>query len=210
VLLRWDVADAAVLHGETLPDAPGYAAYRAAIRDAGGDRSRPIHDPHQPADEREREVWRREAANAALVHDGGLVRPVRCLEAALFAHQDARYSELTHPTELVATILRKGDRLRIYAGGSDQMFPPGRFYGIDEARADAADGWDFWVILHNHTVQRHDGKPALGSPAPSTNDVHLVRNLLEDTPVREIWVTNGMYTGVVPAERIVDFHGPPP
>ena len=208
VLERWDLVDAPVWQGETLPDAPGYAAFRGAIRDAGGDLPRPRQDPPQPKDDVERELWAREDANAALVYDGGMVRPIRCLEAALFARQDARYSELTHPTEFVASILRRDGRLRIYVGSSDQMFPRGAFYGLDEARADAARGWDYWAALHNHTVVTHEGKPALGTPAPSTNDVHLLRGLVEDAGLREAWVTNGMYTGVVPGPALAGFHGP--
>jgi hypothetical protein len=208
-LERWDLDDGPPWTSETLPEAPGFAAYRAAIRAAGNDRPRPLSDRAPPADEREREVWRREDANADLVFDGKMVRPIRCLEAALFARQDARHSELTHPTEFVASIVRRGGRLRVYFGGSDQMFPRGAFYGIEQARADVADGWTFWAVLHNHTVVTYQGRPALGMPAPSTNDVQLMRGLVEDVGLREAWVTNGFYTGVVPGEALARFHGPP-
>lgn len=205
---RWDFDDGPQWSSETLPDAPGFAAYRAAIRAAGNDRLRPLADRAPPANDDEREAWRREDANATLVFDGNMVRPIRCLEAAFFARQDARYSELTRPTEFIVSILRRDGRLRAYVGSSDQMFPRGAFYGIDQARADVSAGWAYWVILHNHTVVTYQGKPALGVPAPSINDVQLFRALAAEAGLREVWVTNGFYTGVVPAEALARFQGP--
>jgi hypothetical protein len=207
VLQVWELSAAAVWFGTTTPHAPGYLAYRAAIRAAGGDRARPVADPPQPKDDAERELWRREDHNAALMYaTGGEVRPIRCLEAALFALQDARYSELTRPTEFVAHILRRDDRLKVYFAASDVMFPPKDFYGRQEVAADVAAGWEYWVVLHNHTVRTLDGKPALGVPAPSTSDVQLFKGLVEDLGLREVWVTNGMYTGIVHSENLGQFN----
>ena len=207
VLQVWELPAAAVWFGEALPDPPGYLAYRDAIRAAGGDRARPVADPPQPKDSAERELWRREDHNAALMYEGGgEVRPIHCLEAALFALQEARYSELTRPTEFIAHILRRNDSLKLYFGARDLMFPPKRFYGLEEVAADVAAGWEYWVVLHNHTVRTLDGKPALGMPAPSTSDVQLFKGLVENLGVREVWVTNGMYTGIVPSENLGQFN----
>jgi hypothetical protein len=206
VLQVWELPAAPVWFGETVPDAPGYLAYRAAIRAAGGDQARPVADPPQPKDDAQRKLWRNEDLNAALMYaGGGEVRLVRCLEAALFALQDARYSELTRPTEFVAQILRHDDRLKVYFGASDLMFPPKRFYGLEEVAADVAAGWQYWVVLHNHTLRTLDGKPALGMPAPSTSDVQLFKALVENLGLREVWVTNGMYTGVVSSGNLGQF-----
>jgi hypothetical protein len=206
VLQVWELPAAAVWFGNTVPDAPGYLAYRAAIRQAGGDRARPVADPPQPKDDADRELWRREDHNAALMYAaGGEVRPIRCLEAALFALQDARYSELTRPTEFIAHILRRDDRLKLYFAASDQMFPPKQFYGLEKVSADVTAGWEYWVVLHNHTVRTLDGKPALGVPAPSTSDVQLFKGLVGDLGLREVWVTNGMYTGIVRSENLGQF-----
>jgi hypothetical protein len=195
-----------VWFSETLPDAPGYLAFRAAIRAAGGDQIRPVADAPQPKDEAERDLWRREDFNAALMYgDAGEVRRIRCLEAALFAVQDARYSQLTQPTEFIANILRRDDRFKIYFGASDTMFPPTSVHGFEQVASDIAAGWQYWVILHNHTVRMHDGKPALGMPAPSTNDVQLFRALITKFGLREVWVTNGLYTGVVSSENLGRF-----
>jgi hypothetical protein len=135
----------------------------------------------------------------------GEVRRIRCLEAALFALQDARYSELTRPTEFIAHILRRNDRLKVYFGASDQMFPPKNFYGLEEVAAEVKAGWQYWVVLHNHTVRTLDGRPALGMPAPSTSDVQLFKGLIENLGLREVWITNGMYTGVVSSENFGQF-----
>ena len=181
-------------------------AYRAAIRAAGADLARPVADPPRPRNDAERELWRREHRNVALMYEGGgEVRRVWCLEAALFAFQDARYSQLTRPTEFAAHVLRRDERIKVYLGASDQMFPPKRFYGLDEVAADVAAGWEHWVVLHNHTVQTLAGKPALGVPAPSTSDVELFRGLIARLGLREVWVTNGMFTGVVPSEKLSQF-----
>ena len=206
VLHVWELSAAPAWFGETVPDAAGYLAYRAAIRAAGGDLPRPMADPPQPKDDAERELWGREDSNAALMYAGsGEVRRIRCLEAALFALQDARYSELTRPTEFIAHILRRNDRLKVYFGASDLMFPPKNFYGLEEVAAEVRAGWQYWVVLHNHTVRTLDGRPALGTPAPSTSDVQLFKGLVENLGLREVWITNGMYTGVVTSENLGRF-----
>lgn len=45
----------------------------------------------------------------------------------------------------------------------------------------------------------------MGFPAPSTSDVQLARSLVANLGLREVWVTNGMYTGVVAAENLGRF-----
>jgi hypothetical protein len=60
-------------------------------------------------------------------------------------------------------------------------------------------------------LQRHgrrcalDGKRALGIPAPSTSDVQLFKGLAERLGLRKVWVTSGMYTGVVHSENLGQF-----
>jgi hypothetical protein len=175
-------------------------------RPPGGDQARPAADNPQPRGDAERELWRKEDRNVALMYaGGGEVRRIQCLEAALFALQDARYSELTRPTEFIAHILRHDDRLKVYFGASDLTFIPKDFYGLGEVAARIAAGWQYWVVLHNHTLRVRDGKPALGVPAPSTSDVQLFNGLVERLGLREVWVTNGMYTGVVPSENLSRF-----
>jgi hypothetical protein len=57
--------------------------------------------------------WRvLEDRNAALRYTGrGEVHRIWCFEAQLFPLQDARYSQLTRPTEFVVHILRLDDRI---------------------------------------------------------------------------------------------------
>jgi hypothetical protein len=177
-----------------------------AIDIAGANQIRPPLELPQPTDAAEREVWRREGLNEELMYSGGgAVRRIHCLEAALFARQHERYPQLTHPTEFVAHILRRGDRLKVYFWGSDQPFPPRAGYGQDEARVDISAGWQFSAFLHNHTIGTLKGKPALGFAGPSTSDVQLSRSLAANLGLREVWVTNGMYTGVVTAESLGRF-----
>jgi hypothetical protein len=205
VMLQWDLSASPIWMSGTLPDAPGYAAYRAGIKGAGNDLLRPRLILKSDT-EVEREIARREEHNTALMYSGaGYVRPIRCLEAALFAFQDARYSELTNPTEFIAHILRRGERLKVFFGASDSMFPHKDVYGLAEVASEVQAGWEYLSVLHNHTIQTLDGKPALGVPAPSTSDVALFRGIGLRLNLREVWVTNGMYTGVVPAEHLSQF-----
>ena len=208
VLQVWELPEQPVWFSDTLPRAAGYVAYRAAIRSAGADQSRPSVDVPKTQGDAEREVWRREQANVALMYaGGGDVRAIGCLEAALFSLQDSRYSELTRPTEFIAHIRRKDGRLKLYFGAGDGPFPPKSVYGIEEAAADVAAGWTYWVALHNHPLQTHGGKLVLGVPVPSTSDVSLLAGLVARLGLREVWVTNGMYTGVVNAANLVKFSG---
>ena len=144
----------------------------------------------------------------ALMYAGaGEVRTVKCLEAALFSLQDTRYSQLTRPTEFIAHVLRKDGRLTIYFGAGGEPFPPKSVYGTDEVAADVAAGWLYWIALHNHPLQIRGGKSTLGVPVPSTSDVSLLAGLVARLGLREAWVTNGMYTGVVSAENLARFSG---
>ena len=61
------------------------------------------------------------------------------------------------------------------------------------------------ALLHNHTVRTIDGKPVPGVPAPSTTDVQFFKAHAERLGLREMWVTNGVYTGVVSAENLHRF-----
>ena len=206
LLEMWELPSSPVWLSENLPGDPVYAAYRAAIDRAGANQIRPPVEPPQPKDEADRELWRREGLNEEVMYSGGgHVRRIHCLEAALFARQHARYSQLTHPTEFVAHILTRGDHLKVYFWGSDQPFPPRAGYGQDEARADVFAGWQFSVVLHNHTIRTLNGRPALGFPGPSTSDVQLSRSLAANLGLREVWVTNGIYTGVVTADSLGRF-----
>jgi hypothetical protein len=102
-------------------------------------------------------------------------------------------------------VLRRGDRLRLYFGAGDQLFPPKTVYGFDEAAADVAAGWTLEVALHNHTLVRRGDRPALGTPTLSTHDVHLLRHKVADLGLRSAWVTNGVYTVEVAAAELDQF-----
>lgn len=189
-LVRRDLDDTGALFADALPADEAYRGFRARVRADGAELRRPIADRAPPADDAERELWRREDHNAELVLGGeaGQLRPARCLEALAF-HAER---------ESIVLVLRRGAQTRIYVGASDQMFPPKSVYGLEQARADVAAGWRLDVVLHNHTVQRRGDRVALGVPTLSTGDVSLFRNLVTDPGLAEAWVTNGVYTAVVP------------
>jgi hypothetical protein len=211
-LERWEFVLPGYWFSTFMPISPEYDAYRAVVINAGADLVRPIADPPRPKDETERELWRRERLNEELMYSGGgHVRRIQCLEALLFARQHGRYSQLAQPTEFIAHILRRrnGDSphelFKVYFGGSDQMFPPKTFYGLDEVRGDVAAGWTYQAVLHNHTIRTLQGTTALGVPAPSTSDAELFTGLVASLGLREVLVTNGIFTGVINAERLPQF-----
>lgn len=195
-----------------MPVSPEYDGYRAHVIKAGADRARPGAHPPTPRDAAERELWRREGVNEALMYSGvGRVRRIQCLEAALFARQHTRYSQLRQPTEFIAHILRRAhgtspfEVFKVYFGASDEMFPPKSFYGLAEVRADVAAGWTYQAVLHNHTIRSLSGNVALGVPAPSTSDVEMFTGLVASLGLREVLVTNGLFTGVVAGEHLSRF-----
>jgi hypothetical protein len=198
-LVRRDLTDAGALFTPTLPDDPDYVEFRSRVRADGAELREPIADRTPPADDAERELWRREDHNSALVMSGkaGTVRPIQCIEALTFVPE----------RESIVIVLRKGDATRLYVGTSDQMFPPKAVYGTVQAAADVAAGWRFDVLLHNHTVQRRGDGIALGMPTLSTADVSLARNLVADHGLRAAWVTNGVYTAEIPAADFPLFLG---
>lgn len=208
VLEQWELPSPDLVDRAVIPDDAGYLAFRAAIRDAGADRRSPFADRPPTTTEEERELWRREDRNAELVQRGqvGRLRQIHCLEALAFAHQHARYSELTHPTEFIVSVLRRRDRadrrVRVMFSAGSEMFPPRQLYGWDRIERAIGDGWELWFVLHNHTVQTYRGRPALGQPTLSTSDVHLMRNLAPDLGLRQARVTNGMYTVDIDAREL--------
>ena len=216
VLLVWELAWQDVFAEPVLPPSEALAAYRQGIVEAGAALREPVADPPVMDTDELREIWRREFHNRDMAYSGdfGTLRPMQCLEALFFAYQTNRFPELTQPTEFIVAILRREvngqTRLRAYFAASDTLFPPKAFYPFDEAARDAAEGWEFWLVLHNHTVQRHDGKPALGVPAPSTNDVALFRSLAAGSGLQIIQVTNGFFTVEIPAGHLDAYEGPVP
>ena len=200
ILLRWQLPASDVLFQPVLPHHPAFLAYRATIRADGGALRRPIADEPVARTDQERAIWAKERANGELAHSGqvGRIAPIQCLDALLFAWQHQRYSQLDRPTEFIASVLRKSagdtDQLLVVFGASDQMFPAKAFYGFDVVDRYRADGWQFWYVLHNHTVQKNGERWALGNPVLSSSDVQLMRNLAAGRGLQSARVTNGFYT----------------
>jgi len=210
ILETWEFALVDVLT-DRLPEEPAFVEYRRAIERDGADLRRPVADPPRIDSEELAEIWRDEFFNNDLVFDEGVgsVNPISCLDALLFARQAGRVSQLEQPTEFTASVLRRNTTegalvLVVFAAGSE-MFVPRGFYGFDVVADYLADGWDFWYAIHNHTIQRNDGRLALGVPAPSTSDVQLLRGLAGDLGLDSARVTNGFYTFSASVEDLARF-----
>ncbi len=212
VLQYWEVEDRALWFEPVLPTDSAYAAYRQQVEALGADQAQP--EQYVPEGEQDNEGWRRELHNVAQAYGGaaGTVRPIACLEAVLFAYQNARYPQLDHPTEFLALVLRNQVEerhvLRVYFGAGDEMFPPKTVYGFDEVERDVAAGWTYVAMLHNHTIQDADGEARLGVPAPSVSDVQLLHGLVENYGLERVWVTNGFYTLDMPTDKLDRYLGP--
>lgn len=203
MLLRWEFEDEPVFARQVLPPDSAYLEYRAAIRAEGADRPWPVSDAPTPGSDAEAELWRAENVNAEFARTGraGAVAPITCLDALLFAHQNARASQLARPTEFLASILvleAEGERhVAVVFGASQEMYPPKSVYGFDLVHDYVARGWRYAYALHNHTIQRNGDRLALGTPALSTSDVQLTRSLVETSGLESARVTNGFYTYAV-------------
>ncbi len=208
VLLTWTFPDADVYARPVFPADSAYLAYRAAVRADGADLRHPVADEPTPATGEEAALWRDERWNRELAQSGeaGSIAPITCLDALLFAVQNARVPQLERPTEFVASVLRREvdgrAELAVVFGAGDGMYPPKSVYGFDVVDEFRADGWRWSYVLHNHTTQRCGARLALGSPALSTSDVQLLRGLAEDGGLESARVTNGFYTYSVRADEI--------
>lgn len=199
VLETWELALEDVTT-DALPDEAGFLEYRAAIERDGANLRRPVADPPVIDSDELAEIWEAEFFNTDLVFDGGVgsVDPITCLDALLFSRQAGRVSQVTRPTEFLASVLRRetadGTRLLVVFGAGQEMFVPRGFYGFDVVEERLAEGWTFWYAIHNHTTQRNGERLALGVPVPSTSDVQLLRSLHGELGLDSVRVTNGFYT----------------
>ena len=208
VLLVWEFPDDPVYSQSVLPADSAYLAYRSAIRADGAALRDPVADRPTPQTDEEIELWRNEDVNAELARSGeaGSIELINCLDALLFAHQNSRVSQLTHPTEFLASVLRRNvdgqSQLAIVFGAGEEMYPPKTVYGFDVVDEYVARGWRYSSALHNHTIRRNGDLLALGTPALSTSDVQLTRNLASESGLESARVTNGFYTYSVPATEL--------
>jgi hypothetical protein len=200
VLLEWQFPDAAVYSQSALPADSAYLAFRSEVQADSADLRRPVADAPRPKDSVEAAIWQDEEINNELAQSGqvGTIEGITCLDALLFAFENARTPELTHPTEFLASVLRREVegrlQLAVGFGAGDEMFPPKSVYGSDVVAKHVTQGWEYWYAIHNHTLQRNGDRVALGNPTLSTSDVELVRNLAAEQGLRSARVTNGFYT----------------
>lgn len=211
VLMVWSFPLQDIHSRAVLPDDSGLLAYRAAVRADSADLRRPVADPPTIQTENEAEMWRNEDYNTDLAYAGevGAIEPIRCLDALLFAEQNSRVSELDHPTEFLASVLRRDSagtsEVAIVFGAGRELFPPKSVYGFDVVDEFRKKGWSFWYVLHNHTLQKNGARLALGVPVPSTSDVQLARNLAKERGLQSVRVTNGFYSFDASVEDMTGF-----
>lgn len=194
--------------GPALPDDAAYHAYRATIRAAGAEERYPVFEVPDGLDASEAVVWRDEAFNNEMVYSGdaGTVERITCLDALIFAQQNARVPQIERGTEFIASVLRRSSEGReeaaVVFGAGEERFPPNSIYGFDIVDEYMDEGWSYWYLIHNHTRQRNG---ALGVPGPSTSDVRLVRWLADTRGLERARVTNGFYTFDAPVDELREF-----
>ncbi len=211
VLETWTLRSEGLATDTVLPDEPAFLSYRLAIERDGADVRRPVADAPIIRTEAEAEIWRDEYFNNDLVFEDGVgsIDPISCLDALLFSRQASRVSQIQHPTEFIASVLRResgtGPDLLVVFGAGSEMFPPRDVYGFELVEHFLAEGWSYWYAIHNHTVQKNGDLLALGVPAPSTSDVGLYRYLVEEMGLEFVRVTNGFYTFSASADELRTF-----
>ncbi|MEM9055829.1 MAG: hypothetical protein AAGD86_00040 [Pseudomonadota bacterium] len=200
VLKVWTFAERAVFASAALPADAAYAAYRARLDAAGAIVRQPALVVPPLSEQSQPDVWRDETLNNAAVYRGdvGTLQPITCLDALLFAEQNARFPQLETPTEFLASVLRRTTaevtELTVVFGAGAELFPPKAVYGLDVVQEYRAQGWQFWYMIHNHTLQRDGDAVVLGVPAPSSSDVRFARSLADSHGLQRVRVTNGFYT----------------
>lgn len=191
-----------------LPDDAAFHAYRAVIRAAGAEERYPVLDVPDDVDPREAAVWRDEVFNNEIVYSGGAgtVERITCLDALIFAQQNARVPQIERGTEFIASVLRRRsegrEEVAVVFGAGEEQFPPNSVHGFDIVDDHVDEGWSYWYLIHNHTRQRNG---ALGVPGPSTSDVRLVRWLAETRGLERARVTNGFYTFDAAIDELREF-----
>jgi len=149
----WELDDRPALWGYALPPSPAIAGYRAWLAEAASQPGAPV------------ELGAAERAINDAVARGrfGLLRPMRCLEAALLERQLAA----TGPAalrEFVAYVLRRDapSRVRIYWLSGPNELPP-RDDVMRPRLLEALDaGWRIAVVVHPHT-----GRHPVAAPSAS-------------------------------------------
>jgi hypothetical protein len=180
-----------------LPEDAAFKDYRSLIESQGRAERYPALYVPPAQDSLEAAVWADELFNNRLVYASGigLVQPISCLDALLFAHHNSRTPQLERQTEFVASILRRtngvNDEVTVIFGAGDDTFPPMSVFGFAYVREYVDQGWEYWYLLHNHTRQANG---VLGVPAPSTSDVRFTRGLADEYGLQRVRVTNGFYS----------------
>lgn len=202
LLQTWTMDDTPILWSEQLPNNVALTGFQMEIKKRVDDL-----DPYSVL-QREYDDFIRsndplylaEGAKIKLViaKYAGVIRPMNCLEAALFSVQLERQSMIEQPSEFGAFILRNGDashpKLKIYYATWDR--PGGKVDSalMDRVDADLSAGWVLWRHLHNHNFFFQHPISVMGGVCPSKPDVGLYLDLQRNSDLRSAAITNGFST----------------
>ena len=138
----------------------------------------------------------------------GVIEPITCLDAGLFAWHNQRVDQRTTQTEFLASVLRRDGRLTILLGAGSEMFPPKAVYGLVEVAEFQADGWEYVYAIHNHTLDDRSGTMRLGTPGLSEPDAELSLSLAANRALQEARVTNGFFTFRITGAELLERRAP--
>ncbi len=191
---RWDVEAHPALERDALPASAALHAFREGIR------ARLSVDPLEILERQRAHVRGSDLENVRLVLEEGVgrLRPISCLEALLLAGQAERTAGrgepmLDHPTEFLAFVLERGERIRIYTYTVDQPGIGGLSILDEPLEEDLAAGWRVRASIHNHNF--FPASPAvLGGVAPSGADVQALRSARDRYGMERAIITNGFHS----------------
>lgn len=207
----WEVAESPALWAAATPASNAYEHFRSSVaaRVADLDPRALLRLTYEGAAPPTSDDDRKQRHNNRVIAEGavGAVRPINCLEAAVFAYQAERFSMIDQPTEFHGVLVTSasGDRHRIYFAASAALFPPKPVQIMERVEADVAAGWTLSAHLHNHTwhFDSPDGEDdTYGITAPSTPDVHYYRALRDGLGLQRALVTNGFDTVEIRADEL--------
>jgi hypothetical protein len=194
VLQYWILEDRPVFQSSALPDSPALRAFRNEVS------ARVDTDPRTLLRTQLSHVEGGDAANVRAVLDGeaGRIRPMRCLEALLFAVQAERTvsqgsSMFERPTEFAAWILERDGALKIWYFTVDQPGIGGLAPVHGMVAADQEQGWMVRQLLHNHNFFPEE-EGVLGGVVPSVSDVGYYRIIMAQYGAPLASITNGFHT----------------
>ncbi len=128
----------------------------------------------------------------------GTHRPMNCLETQLLAYQAARFPLYERPSEIVALVVKRShqsvDLVKVYIAADNDAIPPKPDYAVESVESDVVEGWRFYSVFHNHTVDHSEDRGLLPVAAPSASDLQVSVALNERLGLESVLVSDGFST----------------